>query len=78
MSDWKDIASAPRDGTQVLLIGRYPTLTGWSDVYHSWAQAPHTPDWATHWCRWPHAFEPTHWMPLPDPPSPQQVEGEGS
>jgi hypothetical protein len=22
------------------------------------------------WCRWPHVDPPTHWMTLPDPPTP--------
>jgi hypothetical protein len=69
-SGWQPIDSAPTDRrVEVLLIARYPNGETWSDTYHSWAQAPYGGDWATHWARWPHSFGPTHWMPLPAPPS---------
>jgi hypothetical protein len=67
-SPWQPIETAPTDGTPVLLIGFYPTATGWSDVYHSWAEAPSwRSDWQVHWVRWPHNFRPTHWMPMRTP-----------
>jgi hypothetical protein len=37
-----------------------------SDPYAVW--------WGDHsqeWVRWPHDFQPTHWMPLPAPPAPE-------
>ena len=72
-AQWFPISTAPRDGTAVLLIGRYPNNRGWSDIYQSWLQA----DWADHWARWPHSFAPTHWMPLPAPPSDQSAGNVG-
>lgn len=67
---WRTIDSAPKDRHEpVLLIAKYPHGEGWSDVYHSWSQAPYGEGWAVHWARWPHSFPPTHWMPLPAPPS---------
>lgn len=61
---WRDIESAPPYGVQVLLIGKYPTGYGWSDIYHGWRNAG-----GSNWDRWPHNFRPTHWMPLPAPPT---------
>lgn len=63
---WQPIETAPKDGTEVLLIGRYPSATStptFSDIYHGWRSLK------GHWTRWPHPFDPTHWMPLPDPPA---------
>jgi hypothetical protein len=67
---WQDIASAPKDGTEVLLRAHYPDMRGVSDVYLGW--------WArNHWTRWPHQFRPTHFMvvqPLPARPTPTTKE----
>lgn len=55
---WRPIATAPRDGSDVLLwAGRdchvgYWSIVGWADV------------WAGE-CPW---IDPSHWMPLPQPP----------
>jgi len=52
---WQPIKTAPRDGTYVLLCGRYGT------AYSScWIGAPHN--------RWRDGT-PTHWMPLPTAPN---------
>ena len=66
MANWEPIESAPRDGRQIL------TWRGDSYVVHvqggSWYQ---TSFWSTHrqcFVGWPKESEPTHWMPLPDPP----------
>jgi hypothetical protein len=64
---WRTIDSAPPYRVPVLLIGRYPTGTSWSDIYHGWRNAG-----GSNWERWPHDFRPSHWMPLPQPPA----EGE--
>jgi hypothetical protein len=68
--DWQPIETAPRDGTQVLLIARYPTNVAWSDQYHSWWYTRAVTE-DVHWARWPHSFLPTHWRPLPAPPEGQ-------
>jgi Lar family restriction alleviation protein len=52
--DWRTIDSAPRDGTRVL--GCHPNWT-----------APMTVQWSGD--SWRLACPPTHWMPLPPPPS---------
>lgn len=67
---WRDIATAPKDGTDVLLFATWigngrPVIGcgGWrkngSEVYQ----------WSWTW-----ACEPTHWQPLPAPPT-QETEG---
>lgn len=66
MGEWKPIETAPKDGTEILVRG--PQRDG--GVYHD-VQA-----WPDGWTGmpWPVALmdyaagEPTHWMPLPEPP----------
>jgi hypothetical protein len=52
---WQDIETAPKDGTMVL---------GW---YRGWDN-PLVIYWYTGLNRWNTTMQPTHWMPLPDPP----------
>ena len=57
---WQLIDTAPKDGVDVLLLLKRPrnaiqaryTLAGWVDC----------------WCAFVDPYEPTHWMPLPEPP----------
>lgn len=67
MSKWTPVtATVPYERQPVLLIAKYPTGNGWSDIYHGWRLVVEgTPDFV----RWPHSFSPTHWMPLPEPPA---------
>ncbi|GBQ95074.1 hypothetical protein AA23498_2197 [Acetobacter nitrogenifigens DSM 23921 = NBRC 105050] len=57
---WRDIASAPKDGTAVLLFnhidgrGDYTWLDRWDPEYGRWIAAPKA--------------RATHWMPIPPPP----------
>jgi len=65
---WRDIETAPKDGTAILLAyklwpqfpsGPYGEVAQWDDFYCGWAGAlPETQSDA--------AF--SHWMPLPPPP----------
>jgi len=64
MSDWRDISTAPQDGTNILLY--FPRLGStmgvtfgwWNDDVDAWQ------DWSTDF-----PFDgPTHWMPLPEGP----------
>lgn len=65
MSEWKDMESAPRDGTWVLLY--WPTMpVSWSyptgfnhDDGYGWLM-PSNMDYGE--------VFPTHWVPLPSPP----------
>ena len=78
MSEWRDISTAPRDGTPVLaVIPNYPRavlarfidheireygIRGERLCYWRVMEA----DWVErHWSNWP---IPTHWTPLPEPP----------
>lgn len=61
--DWQSIATAPKDGTTIMLFGargRYKMVVG------KWFPSP--------WCAWQSQpgswpINPTHWMPLPTPPA---------
>lgn len=62
MSEWKDISTAPKDGTPILLLSSYynPKTTP-----HSW----------TDWMRAHHTYGSVpHWRPLLDPPKPVAVD----
>ena len=63
---WQPIETAPKDGTEILVCG--PLRDG-SGVYRDVTR------WPNGWSgKWPVAYmhnsdEPTHWMPLPEPPA---------
>lgn len=73
MSEWQPIETAPKDGTWVLLfVERYGAkywLAGhWfsgSDGSCGWVSASF---YAEPHVNWTTCSDPTHWMPLPDPP----------
>jgi hypothetical protein len=77
---WQPIESAPRDGTKILgfspefgqretLMGRYqkgsPGYARWEEgdgpLNYGW-------DWVEPISNSAFTWEPTHWMPLPEPP----------
>ena len=79
MSEWQDIATAPKDGTFVLLHVPNGLESGAVTVGAYWKETDrekngrfmvgHWDGWlgmdadiGSSWC------EPTHWMPLPEPP----------
>jgi hypothetical protein len=60
MADWQPIETAPKDGTDILVYDNgVMFVTSWVDVdgWQGW--------WETGRVEPP----PTHWMPLPDPPT---------
>lgn len=74
VSGWRGIGSAPKDGTRVLI---YEAHTRASHGYRysremtvaQWHQPANTAV-AGYWCATPaYPAEPTHWMPLPAPPT---------
>jgi hypothetical protein len=74
---WQDIASAPRDGTPLLLKARCKTATasalviGWYIEGMGWIELAYTPNH-------PVGIVPEMWMPLPDAPlTAAQEPGEG-
>lgn len=65
--DWQSIETAPRNTTRMYVVRAYNVsfhgVFGYdSDPYCVWHRD-------SKFVRWPHHFEPTHWMPLPEPPS---------
>lgn len=60
---WRPIESAPRDGTTVLLFapGWDTPKTGWTYADDPWQDCPFSSNRDD--------YVPTHWMPLPAPPS---------
>lgn len=81
MSEWRGIETAPKDGTRFLATnGKIFAACCWY-VTRMWLldnpsafRAEHEahPDHDGEFKRW----EPTHWMPLPEPPSGEHVEEE--
>lgn len=76
MTDWQPIATAPKDGTQILALCQprfFETGKPMDFNYMAvvWWRKAKDPKWGE--TRWKHALndsyaEPTHWMPLPSPP----------
>mgnify|MGYP001564453505 CR=1 FL=1 len=63
---WQPMATAPKDGTAVLLAVKYST--GLVDrIAASWAER-HQPRWIINGSAQRLPAMPTHWMPLPEPP----------
>ena len=61
MSEWRDIATAPGDGTRLLVYNRH--VGQWVAYFDlNWQGCP---VWSTK----RYEMEPTHWMPLPPPPT---------
>lgn len=84
---WRDIASAPKDGRDVLLF--YP-LEGLNHDVHPqviigcWSEArlnPRLSAWvfqARAFRSYSDHYQPTHWMPLPSAPDPAVLTYDGS
>lgn len=74
MTEWRDISSAPKDGTSVLLYsaGAYHGLP-FPGQYHDSELRPGMP-WVSLIGRKSRLYEhvPTHWQPLPQPPKDSQ------
>lgn len=76
MSEWMTIETAPKDGTHVLIAGEGKVSVGKyvEDKGETLVPAD-KPYWKpfdnSYWDRWETDdswFQPTHWMPLPEPP----------
>lgn len=61
---WRDISTAPRDGTRVLLLDKGYVFEGY--------RLPDTKIWKRDGAVWSQ-YKPTHWMPLPHPPAEPEV-----
>lgn len=63
---WQPIETAPCDGTRVLLfVPPYGAMTGHKDLFHFKGTSSYI--WNCHSSLNKEA-QPTHWMPLPEPP----------
>ena len=65
MSDWVKVEDdIPERRLMVLMVGinKGPRGDYTTDMYTGWHDGED-------WVRWVHKFNPTHWMPLPEPPS---------
>jgi hypothetical protein len=59
--EWQDISTAPKDGRDVLVYDQvYGVVSAYFDKYY-WYPHPSSRD--------SDSLEPTHWMPLPKPPT---------
>ncbi len=72
---WNPIATAPKDGSRILLWDGYPVFASWStDAEHGSSLSGPSEAWQIFSCEdsWYSycANSPTHWMPLPKPPFP--------
>lgn len=62
MDRWRKIETAPRDGSYVIVFGPHKTRGTYIEVNHFYMDR-----WTIVWM---HDYEePTHWMPLPNPPT---------
>lgn len=69
MAEWKPIESAPQDGTEILLADA-ATETIWTDEWMAtWKASDGTNGCWRQWPAFADVAVPTHWMPLPDPPT---------
>lgn len=68
--EWQPIETAPKDGTQVLLIRWVPDTRrhGWMDI-DRWATKEEGRGWVGFGSFNPEFWPATHWMPLPAPPT---------
>lgn len=77
--EWKDIDSAPKDGTEIILKRGSRVTSGsferWADTESHYDSAGNylgrtTVDCGEYWCSYDGCFcddeHPTHWMPLPE------------
>ena len=76
---WQPIETAPKDGRQILAYlpyGRgYQAIVKWNHANNDWYVAlefqrpkPDNPSKMIPWITFRYALEPSHWMPLPEPP----------
>jgi hypothetical protein len=73
MSEWRDIGSAPKDGT-VILFANYDAMCLLTGAPHVWTGRYIDVDGESRMFECSYAAtnengEPTHWQPLPEPPA---------
>lgn len=71
--EWQPIETAPKDGTSVLLgcdydrLGKARVTLAWWDG--KWLESQYWNECEEEWEDCTVQFRPTHWMPLPEPPT---------
>jgi Protein of unknown function (DUF551) len=70
VSEWQPIESAPKDGTKIILAF---IREHWKPIVTVGAWIDDAPISTNEWMAWTSigligCIEPTHWMPLPEPP----------
>lgn len=74
MTDWQPIRTAPRDGTPILAFHPAEGFAPITSIDVIWWEGGEDNGWLLN--GEPLVDAATHWMPLPDPPSPQErVDG---
>lgn len=67
--EWEPIETAPRDGVVIMGWIGVPWLFTWSNETECWhGVVPHDDGYALMWVRSVKYNQPTHWMPLTEPP----------
>ncbi len=71
LREWRPIETAPKDGTEIILTGRYSRTAGPAIHNREYVMRVTTGYWSAN--RWQTGNfgmweEPTHWKPLPEPP----------
>jgi hypothetical protein len=72
MSEWQSIETAPKD-RKILILGKdYVSVGKWDSNEFAKNPKPHfkSERGYLHGKRWELDNQPTHWMPLPEPPKP--------
>lgn len=69
MNEWQPIETAPRDGSRVLVWSKHYIWNGVYTAYWGRNGELNPFSWIGGHCRVSHIDHPTHWMPLPEPPS---------
>ncbi|MGM5018745.1 DUF551 domain-containing protein [Tardiphaga sp. 367_B4_N1_1] len=74
MSEWKPIATAPRDGTRLLIFDGQAYIARWRDDACFGGNDENRPAWQIFDCEGDEWYavatdEATHWMPLPAAPA---------
>ena len=68
--EWRTIETAPKDGSQILVVlGREMSVVEWDAAATEWNDGVGWRDMGDMGWGGMTGAEPTHWMPLPDPPA---------
>ena len=75
IDEWKNIESAPKDGTRILICGvghmKYPCVANWHQVFGNNKKAGKylkKEGWYNSRAEYWHTSPATHWMPCPQLP----------